>query len=98
MTELISLTALEMQKMLRSRDISAVELTRAHIERIKQTNEKFNSFLTISEKKALEQAKEADKVLSSEGSNAPALTGIPIAIKDIIVTEGIGNYLCVKNT
>jgi aspartyl-tRNA(Asn)/glutamyl-tRNA(Gln) amidotransferase subunit A len=76
------------EKLLR-KEFSAVELTQAHLKRIKETNETYNSFITVCEDTALAQAAEADKILAGEKENSPLLTGIPVAIKDMLVTRGI---------
>lgn len=75
-----------MRKGLLSKQFSSKELTQAHLKQIKLTNEKYNSFITICEEQALKQAEEADKKLNGD---CGLLTGIPVAIKDMIVTEGI---------
>ena len=74
---------------LRRGDFSAVELTKAHLDRIKITNENLNSFITITKEKALSDAKLADERIQSEGERAPDLCGIPLALKDMLVTKGI---------
>ena len=89
MSSLIHLSATEMREGLLSRDFSAVELTSAHLERIKSTNDQFNSFLTISEESALLDANAADEDLAARGNDTPPLTGIPLAIKDMLCTKGI---------
>lgn len=89
MASLISLSVTEMRAGLLRREFSAEELTRAHLERIKSTNETFNSFISICEDYALARAKSADKILAEKQDKSPTLTGIPIAIKDAIVTKGI---------
>jgi aspartyl-tRNA(Asn)/glutamyl-tRNA(Gln) amidotransferase subunit A len=70
-------------------DFSAAELTKAHLEHIKESNEHFNSFITICEDSALQSAGEADRIIKEQGSAAPELAGIPVAVKDMLVTKGI---------
>ncbi len=86
---LSSYSVLEMRQGLLHKDFSAVELAQAHLERIKCSNEVFNSFITICEDLALAQAKQADETIAREGGNCPVLTGIPVAVKDVLATEGI---------
>ena len=76
---------------LRKKEFSSVELTRACLDRIKQTDEKLNVFVTLTEKEAIEQAKKADSDLALQGETLEAklLLGIPIAIKDNFSTLGI---------
>ena len=71
---------------LRNKEISSVELTQHFLQRISQLDDQLNSFITVSESQALEQAKAADAILSQGQGNA--LTGIPIAHKDLFCTQG----------
>lgn len=68
-------------------DYSSVELTQMFLNRIKQHDTKLNSFITVTEEQALEQAKLADQLISR--SEAKQWTGIPFAHKDIFCTKGI---------
>lgn len=78
-----------MREGLLRRDFTAVELANAHFTRIEQTNGEFNSFLRTTQDEALEQAARADKKIAERGGETPTLTGIPVAIKDMIVTRGV---------
>jgi aspartyl-tRNA(Asn)/glutamyl-tRNA(Gln) amidotransferase subunit A len=80
-------TLAELSKGLQDREFSAVELTQHYIDRIHKHDGQFNSFVTVCEDQALEQAKQADKQLAN-GTAGP-LTGIPMAHKDIFCTQGI---------
>lgn len=71
---------------LRNKDISSVELTRLFLARIAKLDPQLNSYITVSEQRALEQAAAADALLQS--GNGTSLTGIPIAHKDLFCTEG----------
>ncbi len=88
MTELYQLSIHEAGELLRARKISATELTRAHLERIGEVDGRVRAFTTVTEDLALKQAAEADRRFSS-GATVSPLTGIPLAIKDIISTKGI---------
>ncbi len=88
MTELYRLTIHEAGQLLRQRKVSSVELTKAHLDRIRAVEDKVKAFTLVTDKLALKQAEEADKRIASEENLSP-LTGIPIAIKDVICTEGI---------
>ena len=87
MSDLNKLTLKEAKDGLRSKKFSSVELTKSCLEQIKNTEDKINAFVTITEKEALEQANKADMKISN-GSALPLL-GIPIAIKDNFSTMGI---------
>ena len=82
------LTIHQANNLLQSRALSARELTQAVLERIRATDETIHSYLTVSEKEAFVQAEEADRILASNDP-PPPLCGIPIAVKDIILTKGI---------
>jgi aspartyl-tRNA(Asn)/glutamyl-tRNA(Gln) amidotransferase subunit A len=88
MTELYKLTIHEAGEMLRQRKISSVELTRAHLDRIRAVDDKVKAFTLVTDDLALKQAEEADRRFSSSATVSP-LTGIPLAIKDLICTNGI---------
>ena len=79
-------TITELATSLRANDISSVELTQSYLDRIKQ-HAALNSYITVTEEQALAEAHVADKRLRA--GDAPLLTGIPIAQKDIFCTEGI---------
>ena len=79
-------TLAELAQALQKKECSSVELTRHFLSRIKQLDERINSFITVTEESALAAAAEADRKLSS-GIVTP-LTGVPIAHKDIFCTEG----------
>ena len=66
---------------LRKKEFSSTELTQAYLERSKSINSKLNAFISFDEERTLIQARAADKTLATEKSTA--LTGIPIAHKDI---------------
>lgn len=80
-------SASELGKMLNNRELSSVELTRAIIERTKETEDRVKAFLNFDESDALEQAEAAD-VRRAQGKALSALDGIPISIKDIICERG----------
>ncbi len=88
MTELYTLTIHEAGELLRQRKISSVELTRAHLDRIRAVDDKVKAFTLVTDDLAMMQAEEADRRFSS-GATVSPLTGIPLAIKDVICTKDI---------
>ncbi|MFD9948843.1 amidase [Nonomuraea sp. NPDC059023] len=84
MTDLHYLTATEMSRLLRARDISAVELLQAHLDRIEQVNPRVNAIVTLAAEQAMDTARALDSV-------APAgpLHGLPVAHKDLVDTAGL---------
>ena len=88
MTELYHLTIHDAGELLRQHKISSVELTRAHLDRIRDVDGKVKAFTLVTEDLAMLQAQEADRRFKS-GATVSPLTGIPLAIKDVISTKGI---------
>ncbi len=88
MARLWELTIHEAAALLRRREISSVELTRAHLERIEEVDGVLRAFITLTADLALKQAEAADRRFAT-GENLSPLTGIPLAIKDVICTEGV---------
>src|SRR6266576_2394339 len=88
MAELYELTIAGAADLLRQKKISSVELTQAHLDRIRAVEDKVKAFTLVTDELALKEAEEADRRFSREDSVSP-LTGIPIAIKDLICTKGI---------
>jgi aspartyl-tRNA(Asn)/glutamyl-tRNA(Gln) amidotransferase subunit A len=77
----------EAAELLAKKEISSVELTRAMLGRIRATDVQIQSFITVTEEIALRQAQVADE-RRARGETGPLL-GIPVGIKDIILTKGI---------
>ena len=81
-------TAAEMANALNAGEISAVELTQAHLQRISEVDEKVNAFLFVDSEGALAQAKDVD-ARRNKGEKLPPLAGVPLALKDVMVQKGI---------
>ncbi len=88
MTEpLYSLSISELAPLLARREVSPVEVTAQLLARIKERNGELNAYLTVDEAGALEQAKAAEARLGR--NEAAPLTGIPLALKDVMITKGL---------
>src|ERR1700686_3884402 len=83
-----SLTIQDVRQGLAARDFSAVELTQSALEFAKAENPKTNAYLHFSPERALEAAERVDRKLKS-GEDAGPLAGVPVAVKDVIVTKGV---------
>jgi aspartyl-tRNA(Asn)/glutamyl-tRNA(Gln) amidotransferase subunit A len=83
-TELVSLTAAQARTLLDTREISAVELAAAHLDRIDTTDGDIHAYLHVMRDVALAQAAAADARIA--GGEISPLTGVPVALKDILVT------------
>ncbi|HEX7948699.1 MAG TPA: Asp-tRNA(Asn)/Glu-tRNA(Gln) amidotransferase subunit GatA, partial [Candidatus Limnocylindrales bacterium] len=95
MTDLTRLHAHEMGALLRSGDVSAHELTEAHLAAAARDNRALHAWLTIDRARALEEADAADariEAARAEGGSAlrrlPPLLGIPVALKDLVSIAG----------
>ncbi len=84
---LYGLTIHELQAMLAGRHVSAVELTRAVLDRIAAVEDRVRAYITLDPEGALQQAAAADIKLGA-GSGGP-LCGIPFSIKDVLCTDGL---------
>jgi aspartyl-tRNA(Asn)/glutamyl-tRNA(Gln) amidotransferase subunit A len=72
---------------LRARKFSSVELVGAYLERIERHQAGLNAFISVTRSQALEAAREADRSLAAGAGGA--LTGVPIAHKDLFCTKGV---------
>ena len=85
--ELHSLTAHEAADLLRRREVSSVELTQAHLDRIAAVEPSVEAFVAVTADRALADAAAADARIAA--GDAGPLTGAPMQLKDNIVTEGV---------
>jgi aspartyl-tRNA(Asn)/glutamyl-tRNA(Gln) amidotransferase subunit A len=85
---LFSLTLHDASDKLRKREVSSQELTEAVFQRIAQTDGFIHSYITVCHDAAIAQAKEADDRLKQGASPSP-LMGIPMALKDNLLTQGM---------
>ena len=85
--ELYRLTIHAAAEGLASGDFSSVELTRAVLDRIEEKDAQVGAYLEVTSDLALEQAESADR-RRADGGGSPLL-GIPLAIKDVLCTEGV---------
>ncbi|MDD5567380.1 MAG: Asp-tRNA(Asn)/Glu-tRNA(Gln) amidotransferase subunit GatA [Patescibacteria group bacterium] len=86
--ELNQLTIKDAHEGLVRGDYSSRELVQVALDGIKKLEPKLNAFITVSDEAALAQADKADKKIK-RGEPLEAVTGLPIGIKDLLVTEGI---------
>ena len=81
------LSVADLSALLKKRELTATEVVRACLERIRAT-ENLNNFITVCEDAAIAAATEADNALN-RGASTSVLCGVPIAVKDNIATAGI---------
>jgi amidase len=86
--DLLFLTATTQAELIASRQLSAVELMRAHLEHIERVNPAVNAICTLVAEEALRAAEQADQ-RQARGAALGLLHGLPVGIKDLIDTRGI---------
>ena len=90
MSDLPMLTLAEASRLIATRDLSPVELTRACLDRIAAADGVLNSFITVTADLALDQARQAEGEIAHGAQRSP-LHGVPYALKDIYDTAGIAS-------
>lgn len=88
MTDLTRLTAAEMAAQLVAGTVTSVDLTQAHLDRIAAVDGDVHAFLHVNTDDALATARDVD-ARRAAGEDLHPLAGVPIAIKDVVVTKGI---------
>ena len=87
MSELVTATAAQLSQRLRAKEVSAVEVTQAHLDRIAQVDGDVHAFLHVNADEALTTARDVDE-RRAHGEELHPLAGVPIAVKDVVVTKG----------
>ena len=88
MTNLISLNAADLAAKLAAKEVSAVEVTTAHLDRIDAVDGAVHAFLHVDRAGALATAKDID-ARRAAGEELPVLAGVPLGLKDILATRGL---------
>ncbi len=86
--ELTALDLSQASELVRKKEVSPVELTRACLERIEQANPELNAFITVTAEEAQREARAAEQEIQ-RGSWRGPLHGIPISLKDLFDTAGV---------
>ena len=86
--ELHLMTIAELGRLIQARQLSPVELTRLYLERIQRLNPTLGAYITVMSDTAASSAATAENEIARDAYRGP-LHGIPIAVKDIIYTEGV---------
>ncbi|MGH7780173.1 MAG: amidase [Candidatus Binataceae bacterium] len=87
-SDLFFAPAHKLAAMLKAREVSATELVDQFLERIESVNRNLNAVVTLVEERAIEEAADSDKRLAKKAGARP-LEGLPITIKDSIITAGV---------
>jgi aspartyl-tRNA(Asn)/glutamyl-tRNA(Gln) amidotransferase subunit A len=89
-SELTKLNAQELAQKIQSREVSAVEVAQAHLDRIAEVDEYVHAFLHVDTEGALAAARAVDEdARNSKRAPKSRLAGVPLALKDVLTTEGI---------
>jgi aspartyl-tRNA(Asn)/glutamyl-tRNA(Gln) amidotransferase subunit A len=88
MNELVWKSIAELARLVASREVSPVEVVRAHLDRIEELDGKLKAFITVSADAALAAAKAAE-AQATNGHPVGPLHGIPLALKDLYATKGV---------
>ena len=86
--DITSLTAVELGKKIKAKEISVVEAVKASIAQIEKVEKDVNSFVTLDKEGALKRAEEVQKLIDDRKLTGP-LAGVPVAIKDNMCTQGM---------
>lgn len=87
-TDLTRLSAAQLAESLAAGDVSSVDATQAHLDRIAAVDGAVHAFLHVSADEALATAADVDD-RRARGEQLHALAGVPIAVKDVVVTQGL---------
>src|SRR5215211_8442 len=86
--EIYFLEATELVRLIRAKELSALEVMEAHLVRIESANPRVNAIVTLTAERALDRARAADGALA-RGEELGVLHGLPLAHKDLFPTEGV---------
>lgn len=89
MKEITSMSALQLAKKIKSKDISVSEAVKAQLDIIKEREPIYNSYITVMVKEALQQAISVQQRIEKGDLKDSPLAGVTVAIKDNICTKGI---------
>ncbi|MEY4575900.1 MAG: hypothetical protein RL701_603 [Pseudomonadota bacterium] len=89
MSELSKLSVTEVAEAVQARRVSALEVTRALLERVAQLDPEINAYLHVDREGALAAAAQVDRTLASANAPQLPLAGVPIGVKDNLCTRGV---------
>jgi len=88
MSDLTRISAASLAEKLAAKEVSSVEATQAHLDRIAAVDGAVHAFLHVSSEEALAAAADVD-ARRAAGEDLHTLAGVPIAVKDVVVTKGL---------
>ena len=87
-SDLPSLSASSLSRLIASREVSPVDATQAYLDRIDDLDFKFNSYLTVTREMAMDAAREAEREIAAGNHRGP-MHGVPVAVKDQFLSAGV---------
>ena len=88
MSDLTRQSAATLASAIARKEVSSEEVTRAHLDRIAQVDERVHAFLHVDPESSIARAREVDQQLAKGELSSP-LAGVPIALKDLLATKGV---------
>jgi aspartyl-tRNA(Asn)/glutamyl-tRNA(Gln) amidotransferase subunit A len=88
MIDLANLTIVSTRTAIAAKQITATNLVEACYAKIRKEDEDIHAWLTLSEERALAQARRVDEI-ARRGDRLPPMAGVPVGIKDVMVTQGV---------
>lgn len=89
MEEVLRASALEQARLLRTREVSAEELSGAYLRRIESKNETLSAFVQVIARRAVRSAQQKDRILAKRGGDPlPPFFGVPVGVKDLNLVRG----------
>ncbi|MBT5183265.1 MAG: Asp-tRNA(Asn)/Glu-tRNA(Gln) amidotransferase subunit GatA, partial [Actinobacteria bacterium] len=88
MSDLTRQSAATLASAIARKEVSSEEVTRAHLDRIAQVDERVHAFLHVDRESSIARAREVDQQLAKGELSSP-LAGVPIALKDLLATKGV---------
>jgi aspartyl-tRNA(Asn)/glutamyl-tRNA(Gln) amidotransferase subunit A len=88
-SDLTRLTAAELAAKIHAGEVTSVEVTQAHLGRIAEVDEQVHAFLHVATDRALAEAAAVDEDVAAGRPVASPLAGVPLALKDVVVTQGM---------
>lgn len=89
MKDILKMSAIDISKLIKDREIKVEELIQIQFKEIRKTEPDINSYISTNEEKAMIKAKEVQKLIDKGKLDNSNIVGVPIAIKDNICTKGI---------
>ena len=96
MKDITKMTALELGRRIKAREISVTEAVKAQLDIIKLRDPAYHCYITLMEEEAYAQAKEVQKRIDAGELRASLLAGVPMAVKDNICTKGVNTSCASK--